>query len=172
MILFLLINVTTSIFVFNISIEIQETFLTILSIIFPLIAGFLTFGKDTLKNIKNQIQKIKESDINDKGTPVTDSDKRTIRFLKELSLNFVEVVIGTFVVSFILIIVLLVAKFNNYEFATSNHFFSLEKYLCENLLVIFVKIGLFFLLYLMLLNTLYLVIFIININKHDEIISY
>ncbi|HRO76507.1 MAG TPA: hypothetical protein PLP27_10210 [Crocinitomicaceae bacterium] len=152
--------------------EIQEAFLTILSIIFPLIAGFLTFGKDTLKNIKNQIQKIKENDINDKGTPVTDSDKRKIRFLKELSLNFVEVVIGTFVVSFILIIVLLIAKFNSCEFITSNHFFSLKKYLCENMLFIFLKIGFFFLLYLMFLNTLYLVIFIININKYDEIINH
>jgi hypothetical protein len=170
-ILFILLNIATSVFVHKINIEIQEAFLTILSIIFPLIAGFLTFGKDTLKSIKKQIQTINEKDRNDIGIPVTDSDKRKIRFLKDLSLRFVEVVIGTFIISFVLIIILLIAKFNDYEFTTNNHYFPLKEYICENLLIIFLKIGFFFLLYLMFLNTLYLVIFIININKHDEIIS-
>ncbi|MNJ85733.1 hypothetical protein D3C87_32120 [compost metagenome] len=169
--IFLFAPFVTSMFVYSIKKELQDALLTILSIIFPLIAGFLTFGRDTLKNLKQSIKGIKEKDEKDEGEPTTASDKKKIGFLKDLSESFVDVVLSTFFGSFTLIIILLVAKFNNYEFYTQKFCLPFQEYLSLNILAWLLKALFFYFAYVMFLNTLYLTVFIIRITKDDDIIK-
>jgi hypothetical protein len=169
--IFLLAPFVTSIFVYSIKKELQDALLTILSIIFPLIAGFLTFGRDTLKNLKQSIKGIKEKDEKDEGEPTTMRDKKKISFLKDLSESFVDVVLSTFFGSFTLIIILLVAKFNNYEFYTQKFCLPFQEYLSLNILAWLFKTLFFYFAYVMFLNTLYLTVFIIRITKDDDVIK-
>jgi hypothetical protein len=157
--------------VYSIKKELQDALLTILSIIFPLIAGFLTFGRDTLKNLKQSIKGIKEKDEKDEGEPTTMRDKKKISFLKDLSESFVDVVLSTFFGSFTLIIILLVAKFNNYEFYTQKFCLPFQEYLSLNILAWLFKTLFFYFAYVMFLNTLYLTVFIIRITKDDDVIK-
>lgn len=162
--------VCSAFFIHFVTTEIQELFITILSILFPLIAGFLTFGKETIFKLKNQIKDIQEKDEKDIGEPTTDTDKKQISRLKGLSEGFINIILNVFIVSFILIILLLVSKFNNYEFISFNEE-SFLMYLVCNWLSILLKSILFFLLYSMFFSTLYLVIFIFNITKYDDLIK-
>lgn len=167
---FIAMIVSSALFIQFVNTEIQELFITILSILFPLIAGFLTFGKETISKLKNQIKDIQEKDRTDKGMSTTDTDKKQISRLKKLSDGFINVVLNVFIVSFILIILLLISKFNNYEFIS----FSEESfwlYLGCNWISIILKSILFFFLYSMFFSTLYLVIFIFNITKYDDLIK-
>jgi hypothetical protein len=161
----------SSLFVFQISVEIQDSLLSILSILFPLIAGFLTFGRDTLKSLKKKIDTIISDDEADIGSPVTDSDRGKIKTLKSLSDQFVDMVISTFFISFLLIIILLTAKFNNFTFLTANQFSSMKDFLMANWLGIISKIVFFYLVYIMLLNTLFLTIFIIKVTRNDDLVE-
>ena len=170
-VLSVLINILTSVFVYAINEKIQDALLSILSIIFPLIAGFMTFGRDTLKNIREDIKKIKLDELNDEGNPVTDIDKHKLRILKDLSSNFIKVVISTFVVSFILIVVLLVTKFNNFEFVTEKSFNHWTIDLQANLIILSLKIIFFSFIFIMFLNLLYSTYFIIQVTKHDDVIN-
>ena len=170
-ILFGLINLITSVFVYAINEEIQNALLSIVSIIFPLIAGFMTFGRDTLKTIRDDIKKIKLDELNDEGNPVTDIDKHKLRLLKDLSSNFIKVVISTFVVSFILIVVLLVTKFNNFEFVTEKKINCWTVDLRANLIILLLKIIFFLLVFTMFLNLLYSTYFIIQVTKNDDAIN-
>lgn len=166
--LFAIAVLSTSFFVFNIKSEIQGSLLSILSILFPLIAGFMTFGRDTLKNITDEIKKIKIDELNDEGESITDIDKRQLRLLKDLSSNFLNVVISTFFISFLLIIILLISMFNDFEFSTSNDIVKWIENWKFNIGILIVKIVFFYLVYTMLLNVLYVTIFIIRITKHDD----
>lgn len=170
LILFGIINVFTALFVYNVKKEIQDALLSILSIIFPLIAGFMTFGRDTLKSVRGRIEKIKLDELNDEGNPVTDIDKRKLRLLKNLSSNFIKVVISTFIVSFLLIVILLITKFNNFEFVTAKHFNDWIMHWQMNLFILLLKLLFFSLVYQMLLNLLYSTLFIIQTTKHDDVI--
>lgn len=162
--------VSSALFIQFVNTEIQELFITILSILFPLIAGFLTFGKDTISKLKNQIKDIQGKDKKDIGEPTTDTDKKQISRLKRLSDGFINIILNVFIVSFILIILLLISKFNNYEFISFDEE-SFLMYLGCNWLSILLKSILFFLLYSMFFSTLYLVIFIFNITKYDDLIK-
>lgn len=169
--IFLFSPLITSFFVFSIKKELQDALLTILSIIFPLIAGFLTFGRDTLKGLKNSIENIIEKDRLDQGEPATKTDKKKIQFLKNLTKNFVDIILSTFFVSFVLIIILLVAKFNNYEFPSTKFCFPIKELILLNLIPWLLKSVFFYFAYVMLLNTIYLTIFIIRITKDDDVIK-
>lgn len=166
--IFIGVVVSTSFFVFNIKGDLQDVLLSILSILFPLIAGFLTFGRDTLKSIRESIEKIKNQDQQDVGPPTTDIDKQRIKRMDDLAIGFVNVVINTFFISFALIIFLLIAKFNDFEFLSSNKFVSIKLFLFENVFVVLIKLAFFFLSYMMLLNTLYLTIFIVRITRSEN----
>lgn len=169
-VIFLAMIISSALSIQFVNTEIQELFITILSILFPLIAGFLTFGKDTISKLKNQILNIQEKDRMDKGVSTTDTNKKQISRLKVLSEGFMDVILNVFLVSFILIILLLVSKFNNYEFISFDEE-SFLMYLVCNWLSILLKSILFFLLYSMFFSTLYLVIFIFNITKYDNLIK-
>lgn len=142
-----------------------------MSIIFPLIAGFLTFGRDTLRDIKKEIDIIVQRDNDDVGTPTTDTTKRKIKYLKVLSDKFIDVVISTFFISFILIIGLLITKVNKLEFETSIINIPLKDYLLTNWFNLLIKLSFFYLVFIMFLNTLFLTIFIVKITRDDELIS-
>ncbi len=159
---------SSSLFVFRISQEIQDSLLTIMSIIFPLIAGFLTFGREMLISLKNKIKNIKDNDEKDRGRPTTDSNKIKIQSLKSLSYNFISVVTSSFMISFILIISLLVSKFNDYLFITDHKLEFSILYFTENWINISIKIVFFYLSYSMLLNLLFLSIFIVKTTNYDE----
>ena len=73
--------ISSSVFVLNIEKELQDSILSIMSIIFPLIAGFLTFGRDTLRDLKKGIDRIVQKDTQDIGTPTSDTTKRKIKYL-------------------------------------------------------------------------------------------
>lgn len=166
-----IINLLTAVFVYNIKKEIQDALLSILSIIFPLIAGFMTFGRDTLKSIKGNIEKIKLDELNDEGNPVTDIDKRKLRLLKNLSSHFIKIIISTFIISFLLIVILLITKFNNFEFVTEKCF---DNWIIDwqvNVFILLLKLLFFYLVYQMLLNLLYSTLFIIQTTRHDELIN-
>lgn len=162
---------SSSIFVLDIKRDLQDSILNIMSIIFPLIAGFLTFGRDTLRDLKKRIDKIVLKDKEDKGTPTTDTTKRQIKHLKNLSDKFLEIVISTFFISFILIIGLLIAKINKFEFNTVSIKFPLKEYFLNHWVNIFIKVSFFYMLFIMFLNALFLIIFIVKITKDDELIS-
>lgn len=170
-VVFGIITLLTSVFVYNIRKEVQDALLSILSIIFPLIAGFMTFGRDILKSIRRDIEKIRLDEANDEGKPVTDMDKRRLSLLKDLSSNFIRVVISTFAVSFLLIVILLVSKFNNFEFGTDTCLDDWTNYWQTNLITFVLKVTFFYLGYTMLLNLLYSTLFIIRITKHDDVID-
>lgn len=165
-IIFLVSILLTSLFVFKVNKDIQDSLISILSILFPLIAGFLTFGRDTLKSITKSIDNIKYNDNNDIGAPVTDTDKKEIRDLKIYAKNFIGIVTSTFFVSFILIIILIVAKFNTYLFQSSNTLVPIKDFLYENWGHLLFKVVFFYLIYTMLLNTLYLTIFIMKVANN------
>ena len=169
--MFGILNLLTPVFVYSIKTEIQNTLLSILSIIFPLIAGFMTFGRDTLKSIRSDIQRIKLDELNDEGNPATDLDKRKLRFLQDLSSNFIKVVISTFTVSFLLIVILLITKFNNFEFATEKCFKNWTVDWQTDLFILLLKLFFFSLVYTMLLNLIYSTLFIIQIARYDDAIN-
>jgi len=160
--------VSSAIFIRVVNTDIQELLITILSIIFPLIAGFLTFGKETISKIKNQIKDIQERDKKDIGTSTSDTDKNKIRRLKGLSEGFINIILNVFIISFILIILLLVSKFNNYEFISFDEE-TFWLYLGCNWISIILKSILFFFLYSMFFSTLYLVIFIFKTTRFDNL---
>jgi hypothetical protein len=162
---------SSSIFVLNIQRDLQDSILSIMSIIFPLIAGFLTFGRDTLRDLKKGIDKIVLKDKEDKGAPTTDTTKRQIKYLKNLSDKFLDIVISTFFISFILIIGLLIAKINKFEFETGSIKLPLKDYLLSHWINILIKLSFFYLVFIMFLNALFLTIFIVKITKDDELIS-
>jgi hypothetical protein len=163
--------ISSSVFVLNIEKELQDSILSIMSIIFPLIAGFLTFGRDTLRDLKKGIDRIVQKDTQDIGTPTSDTTKRKIKYLKILSDKFIDVVISTFFISFILIIGLLIAKVNKLEFETSSLYFPLKNYVVDNWINLFIKLSFFYLVFVMFLNALFLIIFIVKITRDDELIS-
>lgn len=168
---FLLAPIVTSLLVYSVKKELQDALLTILSIIFPLIAGFLTFGRDTLKNLKNSIENIIEKDRLDQGEPTTATDKKKIQFLKNLTKNFVDIILSTFFVSFVLIVFLLVAKFNNYEFLSIKFCEPTYEFISINLISWILKSVFFYFAFIMLLNTIYLTVFIIRITRDDELLE-
>jgi Na+/alanine symporter len=165
--------ISSSVFVLELKNDLQDSVLSITSIIFPLIAGFLTFGRDTLREIKKSIAKIIESDKEDKGISTTITDKKRINRLKGLSDKFIDVVVSTFVTSFILIIGLLISKINNLNFKTSSLTFDqgAKDYLINNWFNLSIKSIFFFFIFTLFLNALYLTVFIIKITKEDELIS-
>src|SRR5690554_242585 len=165
---FIAMIVSSAIFIRVVNTDIQELLITILSIIFPLIAGFLTFGKETISKIKNQIKDIQERDKKDIGTSTSDTDKNKIRRLKGLSEGFINIILNVFIISFILIILLLVSKFNNYEFISFDEE-TFWLYLGCNWISIILKSILFFFLYSMFFSTLYLVIFIFKTTRFDNL---
>lgn len=170
-VVFWFVTISTSVFVYNISKEIQDSLLSIMSITFPLIAGFLTFGRDTLKSLNLKINKINIDDESDVGDPVTDTDKAKIKQLKLLSGQFVSIVISTFFISFMLIIILLIAKFNDFTFTSDNKIESLYDFLSSNWFALVGKIIFFYLVYIMFLNTLFLTIFVIKVTQNDDLID-
>lgn len=167
LLLFIIMTLVTSIFVFEVKEKIQNSMLSILSIVFPLIAGFLTFGRESLKRIKKVIQKINENDNAERGVPLTNRDRRTIKDLKLLSDGFIKIVISAFYVSFILIMILLVSNFNDFNFYTSNEINSIDNYLESNIINLLLKTTFFYYSYIMLINTVFLIYFILRISKDD-----
>jgi hypothetical protein len=156
--------------VLDIKSAILDSILNVVSILFPLIAGFLTFGRDLIKDLNDKINSIKEISESRIGRPIPDSEKKKIITLKNLASNFKNIIISTFFISFILIIIILIAKFNSFDFKTSylvNNCF--KKYFIENGLNYFFKIVFFKTLLILFLNLSYLVYFIIQVNKDDEI---
>jgi len=151
--------------------EIQDALLSIMSIFFPLIAGFLTFGRDTLKSLQKKIDKINHEDQADIGDPVTDTDKAKIRFLKKLSGQFIDIVISTFFVSFILIVLLLTAKFNDYSFGTDKSVLEIGEFFKSNWFGLISKIVFFYLIFTMLFNTVFLTLFITRVTQNDQLID-
>jgi preprotein translocase subunit SecG/multidrug transporter EmrE-like cation transporter len=151
--------------------NIQDSILNIVSILFPLIAGFLTFGREIMKDINERILAIKAVEESRTGRPTPDVKKRDITKLKSLASNFKSVVINTFFISFSLIIFVLVSKFNSYDFKTE--FFKGDKnvfyeYAVNNGLSFVIKLMFFIVLTLLFLNLSYLVYFIVKVNQHDE----
>lgn len=150
--------------------NIQDSILNIVSILFPLIAGFLTFGSEILKDLNSKIEKIKQVDQSRKGRPTPDIEKREITKLKVLTANFKNVVINTFFISFTLIIFVLISKFNSFDFKTNlidPNNFNLLKYLSINGVSFSVKFLFFTILSLLFLNLSYLIYFIIQVNQDD-----
>ena len=160
--------ISSTLFVRSISADIQDSLLSILSILFPLIAGFLTFGRDTMRDLQNNIDEIVRKDAENIGTPTTDTDKRKIANLKNLATNFNKVVIGTFVVSFMLIVCIIVAKFNEYIFQTSKLCLVTNK---MEILHFSLKFIFFCLISWMVLNTIYVIAFIVTIIKNDKMVA-
>lgn len=151
--------------------NILDSILSIVSILFPLIAGFLTFGRDLIKDLNEKIESIKEVANNKAGEPTTDYDKRRIVRMKNLASNFKSVIISTFYISFILIIYVLIAKFNNFDFKTSELKFDQIKvwdYISKNVINFILKALLFTTLYTLFLNLTYLVYFIVEVNKDEK----
>lgn len=163
--------ISSSIFVLDIKKDLQDSILSIMSIIFPLIAGFLTFGRDTLRDLKKGIDRIVQKDTEDIGTPTSDTTKRKIKYLKILSDKFIDVVISTFFISFILIIGLLIAKVNQLEFETSSLHFPINEFVFNNWINLFIKLSFFYMVFIMFLNALFLTIFIVKITRDDELVS-
>lgn len=151
--------------------NIQDSILNIVSILFPLIAGFLTFGSEILKDLNSKIEQIKQVDQAREGRPTPDIEKREITRLKVLTANFKSVVINTFIISFTLIIFVLISKFNSFVFKTNlidPDKFNFVKYLSNNLVPFSIKFLFFTILSLLFLNLSYLVYFIIEVNKDEN----
>lgn len=151
--------------------DLQDAILSIMSILFPLIAGFLTFGRDILKELREKINSIAKKDLENIGTPTPRPLKVKIKYLKTLSDNFIEVVISTFYISFILIVGLLIAKVLNYEFKTSNFNLPLKEYFYDNWLNLLMKYSFFSLVFMMFFNALFLVIYIVKVTKEDDLLT-
>lgn len=151
--------------------NIQDSILNIVSILFPLIAGFLTFGREIMKELNSKIEQIKQVDQAREGRPTPDIEKREITRLKVLTANFKSVVINTFIISFTLIIFVLISKFNSFVFKTNlidPDKFNLVKYLSNNVVPFSIKFLFFTILSLLFLNLSYLVYFIIEVNQDEN----
>lgn len=169
---FIVILISGSFFLKKIDIEVQKGILSVMSILFPLIAGFLTFGKNTLKELQDKIDEIIEKDNIDIDIPTSDTDKREIAYLKQLSNNFISVIISTFITSFLIIIFIIVNQLIGFEFIsfepTVNTFSQFLSYIKFDWFIILLR-GLFvFPLLLVLFNLIYLIVYIskVSTSKH------
>lgn len=169
--LFFVLLIFTSLSVYQIKAEIQAVLLSILSIIFPLIIGFLTFGLDLLIKTKAKIKAIKEKDDNDVGIPETKTDKNKINYLYTLSQHFISVIVNSFQFSFLLITILIVSNFFNFEYISTGNIYDIKGFILVNGIVIMLKIVFFFCVYIMLLNTLFVMTYISSIYKNENIIN-
>lgn len=151
--------------------DLQDSILSIMSILFPLIAGFLTFGRDILRELREKINSIVKKDLENIGTPTPRPIKVKIKYLKSFSDNFIEVVISTFYISFILIVGLLIAKVLDYEFKTSNFNLLLKEYFYQNWFNLLMKFTFFSLVFMMFFNALFLVIYIVKVTKEDDLLT-
>lgn len=162
-----------SFFIPKIELDTQDSILSIVSILFPLIAGFLTFGRDVIFSLNKKIEAINLIHQKQSGRPTTDEEKRQIANLKNLASNFKNIVISSFIISFILIIFVLLSKLNKFEFqchldlfnTSTEHFFEFFK---ENSFQYFMKSIFLGTLIILLFNLCYLVYFIVQVNYADE----
>lgn len=153
-------------FVKEIKDDIFNALLTVVSILFPLIAGFLTFGRETVAELNDKIIKSKNIDKNKKGRPIPDSVKREINRNKALAKNFKSIVINTFFISFILIMAILVSKIIGFNYTTVSFDYTkieLKTFLGDNIINLILKTVLFSILTMLFLNLSYLVFFIIKV---------
>lgn len=172
--LFISILFLCTFFVKTIETTIQDAVLNIVSILFPLIAGFLTFGREIIINLNKRIDSIKLTDKNQQGRPTPDLIRRKISRLKNLALNFKNIVISTFFNSFLLIIIVLIAKFNKFEFKTeffNSHCLNFSSFIKLHWITFVLKLIFLSTILILFLNLSYLVYFIIQVNKEDELID-
>ncbi|MBU3661492.1 MAG: hypothetical protein FGM14_16630 [Flavobacteriales bacterium] len=158
----------STILVQSISSNIQDAFLTILSIIFPLIAGFLTFGKELLKSITKKIEEIIQDDIDNVGPPTTDFDKGKIADLSVMASNFTDVILKIFRFAFYLIVFIIITKFNDYNFKTEVFDFNFYTYIQSNYFALILKFVFFYFLFQLLFYTFYFMVFISEITKNNQ----
>lgn len=155
--------------VLKIKSSIQDSILNVVSILFPLIAGFLTFGKEIINELNKKIETINKVSNSQIGRPTPDNLKKKIFELKNLASNFRNIIISTFFISFLLIIIILIAKFNSFEFKTSYiKDDTFQKFFRVNWVNFLIKIVFFSTLLTLFLNLSYLVYFIIQVNNQED----
>lgn len=156
--------------------KVIDALITILSIIFPLIAGFLTFGIDILKSIRMRIKMILIKSKEKKGVPVPDTCKNKVRNIENNFAKFIDIIISTFYLSFLLLIGLLVCLSFDYHFETPRiNFqvkdFNLKKILESNWVPFSLKFFLNYTLVVFALNFLFITNTIVKHLKNDKYLN-
>lgn len=157
--------------VLSINEKVLDSIFSVVSILFPLIAGFLTFGRDYMNNLKIKIKKINTTTSSKSGLNTSDVVKNQIRKLKETTENFQSVVLSTCLISFLLILFILIVNFNSYNFESYTIDYNQEsilEYLELNVVSLLLKTSFFMLLSLLFMNLAYSIYFINSVYEVDE----
>jgi len=92
------------------SIGFIESFLTIVSILFPLTLGFLTFGIDKLKDLSNTLSQYQIKNNSGVGPPISIMEEEKTSNQQDNAKHFIHLINSTGVISVVLLTIFIILK--------------------------------------------------------------